>query len=261
MERVALVAMGLLFGVACSSGNGQGSSLSIPPFDGGPVPVYLDGGGAPAIPPDGAAACPAGACDYQTGTGCAGAMPSCLPALSGNMTAPACYPAGTAQPGAACVQANDCTAGHICAGGACRKLCCGGDWTGCDDASEHCLESLAYTTDAGLVPTGAMLCYPVNTCDALNPSSCDLPGITCQIADPTGATACIAEGTGTSGEPCPCKGGYVCVQPPNAGTVCVRLCKAVTGGGAPYCQANEGICTHYTRDPAGVGECQPPSGP
>jgi hypothetical protein len=30
------------------------------------------------------------------------------------------------------------------------------------------------------------------------------------------------------------------------------------GGPQPYCQAGEGICTHYTRDPAGVGECQPP---
>ena len=44
------------------------------------------------------------------------------------------------------------------------------------------------------------------------------------------------------------------------GQTCVRLCKAVTGGGAPR-SSNEGICTHYTRDPPGVGECQPPATP
>ena len=103
-----------------------------------------------------------------------------------------------------------------------------------------------------------MLCYPVNTCDALHPASCAEPGTSCQIADPTGVTACLADGSGTAGSPCPCKGGFTCVQQTGKAPVCVRLCKAVPGGGSPYCQAGEGICTHYARDPAGVGECQPP---
>src|SRR4051812_41355422 len=47
--------------------------------DGG-VKVVLDGGGDIPEPPDGVAACPAGACNYQSGEGCSGATPSCLPA-------------------------------------------------------------------------------------------------------------------------------------------------------------------------------------
>jgi hypothetical protein len=263
MKRLGLLAIGALFGAGCSSGGTTSDTLTLPPADAGEdaVAVYLDGGGAPAIPPDGAAACPAGACNYQTGSGCSGAT-ACLPSLEGSATVPACTTAGTAAAGAACVYANDCVAGHVCAGGACRKLCCGGDWTGCDSPSDHCIEDLLYPTDAGSIQTGAMLCYPVNTCDALTPASCTQPGTTCQIVDPTGATACHTDGTGQSGGACPCQGGFTCVLPSMATTpVCVRLCKAVPGGGAPYCQAGEGLCTHYTRDPPGVGECQPPAAP
>ncbi len=120
--------------------------------------------------------------------------------------------------------------------------------------------------DAGSIPTGAMLCYPVDTCDALTPSSCTAPGTACLIADPTGATACLPAGAGQAGEHCPCAGGFACIDEPSmngsgGGQTCVRLCKAVTGGGVPYCPSNEGICTHYTRDPPGVGECQPPATP
>jgi hypothetical protein len=108
------------------------------------------------------------------------------------------------------------------------------------------------------IPTGAMLCYPVNDCDPLNPASCTQAGTSCQLVD-NGVPACLTEGTGTAGQPCPCKGGFACVQPPDSASfVCARLCKAVPGGGFPYCQPGEGICTHYNRDPVGVGECQPP---
>jgi len=219
----------------------------------GPV-VILDGGGAPATPPDGVAACPPGACNYQSGQGCPASAPACIPAPDGQGgVVPTCAPAGAAGSGAACVQPGDCAAGHYCVQGTCHKLCCGGDWTGCPSPDEHCLKGLSFGDGmGGTVPTGAMLCYPVNTCDALVPSSCKEPGQSCQIADPTGATACLPEGTGEAGAPCPCKGGYLCVT----GT-CRRLCKAVSGGGEPSCPSSEGICTHFTRDPSGVGECVP----
>ena len=100
-----------------------------------------------------------------------------------------------------------------------------------------------------------MLCYPVNDCDALDPGGCPKQGETCQIVDATGATACFPEGSGGVGEPCPCKGGFTCVVTKDKGTICRRLCKAVVGGGEPYCPSEEGICTHFTRDPPGVGEC------
>jgi hypothetical protein len=65
-------------------------------------------------------------------------------------------------------------------------------------------------------------------------------------------TACVPEKTGSPGDPCPCKGGTTCVA-----DTCRRLCKAVAGGGDPSCPTDEGICVHYDRDPAGVGECTP----
>ena len=256
--RASVMAAGLLFFAGCGS-NGSTSNTN-GSGDGGPggVVVDLDGGGDAATPPDGAAACPAGVCNYQTGTGCSAATPACIPVTSGTAIVPGCSPAGAVQGGAACTQPTDCVAGYFCAGGLCRKLCCGGDWTGCDSAADHCIETLAYQVGGSPVPTGAMLCYPVDDCDALQPSSCAAAGTSCQIADPTGATACLPQGTGTAGEPCPCQGGFTCIQQTGKSPACVRLCAAVPGGAAPYCQENEGICTHYTRDPPGVGECRAP---
>src|SRR4029079_14246227 len=184
--------------------------------------------------------------------GCPVDKPSCVPALMADNTAvTSCEPAGPGASGAACGAWTDCAAGYICAGGACRKLCCGGDWTGCASPDEHCIQTLQLKGSGGvIVSTGAMLCFPVNTCNALDPSSCSAPGTTCQIVDPTGATACFAEGTGGSLDPCPCKGGFLCVS-----GQCRRLCKAVEGGGDPSCQAGEGVCVHFNRDPPSVGEC------
>jgi hypothetical protein len=233
-----------------ASGNAEDAPKSAVP-DGG-VTVVLDGGGDAATPPDGVAACPKGACNYQSGAGC-GDAGSCVPLPGpGGSVAPACYAAGSTAAGAACTQWSDCAPGHLCdPTGHCRKLCCGGDWTGCS-GGEHCLRGVELASDGGAVQTGAMLCYPAGGCDPLAPTSCAEPGTTCQIADPTGASACLPEGTGGAGEACPCKGGFLCVA-----SACRRLCKAVEGGGEPFCPPGEGTCTHYTRDPAGVGECTP----
>jgi hypothetical protein len=237
---------------AWSSACGGGTTVEGSGGGAGGHTVILDGGGEIPSPPNGASLCPAGACNYQTSASCPPDMPSCVPALTPQGTAaPVCQPAGAGLSGASCSVGTHCAAGYLCAAGACRKLCCGGDWTGCPSASEHCVQTLALQNTSGdPISTGAMLCYPVNTCDALAPSSCDAPGTTCQIVDPTGATACFPEGTGASGEPCPCKGGFLCVK-----GECRRLCKAVEGGGEPYCEEGEGICVHFNRDPPGVGEC------
>jgi hypothetical protein len=224
---------------------------------GGQSDPVLDGGGTIPPPPDGAAACPAGVCNYQTGTGCptdAGAV-SCVPLPMGTSVAPACEKAGQTANGAACSQWTDCVSGSICAGNRCRKLCCGRDWTGCGTSSEHCLRPLSIQlANNTVVATDAYLCYPVNQCDALQPASCASieANTTCQIADPTGATACLPEGTGGVASPCPCKGGFACVE-----GGCRRLCRAAAGGGEPSCPAEEGRCVHFNRDPGGVGECTP----
>jgi hypothetical protein len=151
----------------------------------------------------------------------------------------------------------DCVPGAVCALGFCRKLCCNGDWTGCTQG-EHCFRKLAVPVNGEPVDTGAYLCLPVSSCNALDPASCAATeaGTTCQIVDATGATACIPEGVGEAGQACPCKGGFTCVQ--DSMTMvnsCHRLCKAVAGGGEPSCPAAEGRCVHWARDPDGVGEC------
>jgi hypothetical protein len=226
------------------------------PADGGAEEggVILDGGGTIPMPPNGASLCPQGACNYQTNAGCAAAE-TCAPIPDGaGNVAPACIPAGQGASGASCQSADQCAPGHLCAGGTCRKLCCGADWTGCASETEHCIQNLSIADgNGGVVKTGAMLCLPVNYCDALDPySACGTPGTACLIVDPTGATACVGEGSGAAGAACPCKGGFLCVD-----GECRRLCKAVEGGGEPSCQEGEGVCVHFHRDPPGVGECTP----
>jgi hypothetical protein len=232
-----------------TTGSGESGAAGGPPDDGGVI-VVLDGGGGPILPPEGEELCPVGVCNYQSGGGCSEPTPSCVPALLPNGDiVPSCQPAGTGKTGDFCEAWTDCAPGYVCFGKGCRKLCCGGDWTGCPSENEHCFNVVTFD---GLTPTGAMLCHDVNTCDPLVPGSCTQLGKTCQLVDPTGAAACVPENTGGAGDPCPCQGGFLCVA-----EKCRRLCKAVEGGGEPYCQAGEGRCVHFDRDPPGVGECTP----
>src|SRR5689334_18484213 len=258
MRTAFLLALLICFGGGCG-GAATPETNPTGDHDAGPdgcVGVNLDGGGAPATPPDGPSKCPQGICNYQTGAGCSGAMPACVPSVNGGTVVPACTTAGAGVSGSACKQTTECAAGYFCAAGACHKLCCGGDWTGCPSANEHCITTLSFSDGmGGVIPTGAMLCYPVNTCDPLMPASCPDPGTACLLVDPTGATACFKPGTGGSGDPCPCMGGFTCVVG-GSGPTCRRLCKTVPCG-EPGCQAGEGVCVHFTRDPPGVGECTP----
>ena len=237
---------------ACTSASEVDVTTSTGDTTDGGVTVILDGGGGIAPPPDGASLCPAGACNYESGDGCS-LTDSCVPALGASGSSPACQPAGHGKSGDACDGTNLCAPRFVCVGTTCQQLCCGGDYSACDDKTQHCFTALEYqSADGGVVDTKAMICAPANTCDALKPSSCTTAGETCQIVDGTGATACVGEGSGDVGEACPCKGGTLCVA-----NSCRRLCKAVVGGGDPFCQTGEGICVHFDRDPAGVGECTP----
>src|SRR6185369_14193400 len=111
-----------------------------------------------------------------------GSTPSCVPLVNpSNDVVAGCEAAGTAKSGDACTAFTDCAAGYVCIGKTCHKLCCGGDWTGCPSADQHCYRSLVYDLGDGvLVDTKAMICDVVNTCDALVPSSCNEAGETCQ---------------------------------------------------------------------------------
>lgn len=251
----------------CSSGSkdeenrGTGGS-------GGSPKVVLDGGGTIPDPPDGAAACQTGSCNYQTqdcpsGGSC---LPTDTPPATGDWP-PKCFTAGSVGPGESCSGWSACTAGYFCVGiggaadggvtpGTCRKLCCGHDWSACP-TGESCFQQVYLVRPGGGEPLYAKadVCAPVGGCDVLDPDSCGA-GKACQIVDPTGNVACLGAGKAGPGEACSstqtCKAGFTCVA-----DECRRLCKAVEGGGEPSCPAGEGTCVHYARDPAGVGECTP----
>jgi hypothetical protein len=257
-------------GGSSDSGGGGGTST------GGKPSVILDGGGTIPDPPDGAAQCQSGSCNYQTQDCPNGG--SCLPTDTppdGGDWPPKCFTPGQAGPGASCSAWNDCIAGYFCVGigyadggvvpGTCRKLCCGGDWSACP-SGESCVQQVELARPSGGTPVyaNADICVPVGGCDPLVPTSCTESGKTCQIVDPIGDVACFTEGNGGQGASCSpsnrCKGGFVCVQVTGQSDyTCRRLCRAVEGGGSPACQANEGICVHFKRDPQDVGECTPAS--
>lgn len=241
---------------ACGEDEATDGAGAGPGDAGADVYVVQDGGGEPATPPEGQAACPSGACNYQSNEGCAPGN-SCLPALEGAAAQPACFPSGAGQSGATCAQHAECSDGYLCIETKCRKLCCGGDWSACPSADEHCITTVRLGDGAGnAIDTGAMVCQPVDDCDPLVPGGCTTNGETCQIIDPTGAATCLPDGTGAAGEPCPCQGGYLCANLGDT-SACRRLCKAVAGGGEPFCDAGE-ACVHYAdKHPPGVGECVP----
>lgn len=208
----------------------------------------------PAEPPDGPAACAPGVCNYQTQEGCPAAQ-ACRPRFNGTEpeVTPGCEAAGAATAGEACNAPTDCARGHYCADGVCRKLCCGGDWTGCD-AGESCLRALQVRAGGEVISAAASLCFPVGTCDPLDPMSCgDEPNRECKIVDPTGAVACAPKSSAGLGDACAppevCQQGLSCV-----GGRCIKLC-AYAACAEPSCSAEEGTCVHFARNPPGVGEC------
>jgi hypothetical protein len=216
--------------------------------------VFDDGGDLVEAAPEGASLCPPGDCNYQTQAGC-DRDETCQPSFTrnGKKIAPACLPAGKRASGEACDAENTCARGLVCAGGTCRKMCCGRDWSACD-AGQSCFRQLQFSVDGAATDTGAWLCFPVHTCNVLDSQAC-APGRDCKIVDPTGNEACIPHGSEQVGARCgggaSCDRGLTCVD-----GICRRLCAAELCG-EPACPAAEGSCVHFQRNPPGVGECTP----
>lgn len=252
--RWSLLCCLVAFGAAC--GNAETATTDPPAGTPQCPPIEEDFTAAPAEVPDGPAACAPGVCNYQTQEGCSEDA-ACRPQFNAidPEVQPGCEPAsaGAATAGGDCQAQSDCARGYYCAEGACRKLCCGGDWTGCA-VGESCLRSLQVKAGGQIVPAGVELCFPVGTCDPLDPRSCaDEPGRECKIVDPTGAVACAPQSSARLGDACAppdvCQQGLACV-----GGRCIKLC-AYAACGEPACAPEEGTCVHFARDPAGVGEC------
>jgi hypothetical protein len=235
-----------------SCGSAETVSNDVPPPQCPPI-VEDDSLTVPA-PPDGAAACPTGDCNYQTQDGCSAQL-ACRPQFDATdaTVVPGCESAGKAATGEACADQGDCVRGAYCALGVCRKLCCDADWTGCD-AGESCIRALDLRAGGQVISTGVELCFPVNDCDLFDPHSCDSdPTRECKIVDPTGAVACAPRSLADVGDACAppsvCKQGLNCV-----GGYCAKLCAALACA-EPSCSEADGSCVHFQRDPADVGEC------
>lgn len=204
-------------------------------------------------PPNGAAACASGACNYQTQDGCADDE-ACRPQFNASEpeVAPGCEATGAARAGDDCTLQSDCGRGLYCAEGVCRKMCCGADWSACDEG-ESCIRTVQVKAGGEVLDAGVDLCFPVGTCDLFDPDGCEDPARECKIVDPTGAVACAPRSNADLGNPCGpptvCKQGLNCV-----GGYCVKLCR-FSECGEPSCSESDGACTHFERNPAGVGEC------
>ncbi|MBN1612531.1 MAG: hypothetical protein JW940_38225 [Polyangiaceae bacterium] len=221
-----------------------------------------DGQGGAPEPPGGPDSCPSGPCNYQSQTGCSEEQ-SCQPALdeAGNVQ-PVCQTVGAKHRGESC-EMGECARGLFCAGGTCRTVCCGGDWSVCADG-ETCRGSLfVHNVDSGVdLPVGAGACLPNSDCDVFEDDCAD--GLSCQIVDNRGSLACAKSGDGTFGDECgpdnPCSAGFLCTESQCGSQECRscrRLCRATPAGASPGCPEAEGVCVHYARDPESIGECVP----
>ena len=251
-QPASWLAIALLLGLGGACG-ATGSTTEEPPTPECPH-LELDTQQPAAVPPDGAGECAAGDCNYQTQDGCPDDQ-ACRPQFNATDpdVAPGCEPAGAAKSGEACDAQGDCARGLYCALGTCHKLCCGADWSACDEG-ESCIRHLDVRAGGEVISAQADLCFPVGTCDALSGEGCeDDPSRECKIVDPTGAVACVPRSDADLGDSCApptvCKQGLTCV-----GGYCTRLCRFEECG-EPSCGEGEGSCVHFQRNPEGVGEC------
>jgi hypothetical protein len=221
-----------------------------------------DGAGGVPEPPGGPGSCPSGDCNYQSQAGCSEEQ-NCEPQITeAGSVEPRCQPVGSKQRGDSC-QPGECARGLSCAGGTCRTLCCGGDWSVCADG-ETCRGTLfVHDADSGDdVPAGVGACLPTSDCDVFGDDCAE--GQSCQIVDNRGSVSCVESGAGTVGDECdaenPCSAELLCIESPCGDEICRtcrRLCRATPEGASPGCPKSEGVCVHFARDPASVGECVP----
>jgi hypothetical protein len=268
----------LLAGVAAlGAGIACGTAGSVSPPDKIPCDRLYYGGGKLPPPPDGSSLCARapGECNYQSQEGCA-AGETCAPHVDTIPTAagpravgtvtPTCRVAGERASGEACDSsstsaAKQCGRGLQCADGACHRLCCGADWSACDPG-ESCIRQAEVNIDGTITQVGADLCFPVGTCNVLEPDSCKTEGRICRIADPVGHVACMPPSDLGVGATCDqghqCGAVLHCVKSDKknvSGNTCRQLCP---WGICPdkTCGAAD-LCVRFNRDPPGVGECTP----
>jgi hypothetical protein len=271
LRAAAVTITALAWAAACGSADSVSTNVE------NRCVIYYGDDVVPA-PPDGAALCPKGACNFQSQSGCS-ASQNCFPHYdaASNSVVPTCGTAGGQKKGEPCVTAQQiCGRGMVCADGVCAKVCCGGDYSACDPGESCFRHATTFMIPSTAGAQGGMLidydeglgtCAPVGTCDVLDKNSCasDTKHPVCRVVDPTGAVACQQASDRKLGDECDdvhrCGGGEHCVSQLSAEAStprhCVRLCRFGSCTAEPGCPRGEGPCVHFNRDPEGVGECTP----
>ncbi|HVZ32837.1 MAG TPA: hypothetical protein VG963_10445, partial [Polyangiaceae bacterium] len=172
----------------------------------------------------------------------------------------ACGAAGLQGVDEPCTSAADCAPGLGCVGtvraGRCLPFCCGPNG---DDSCEHgfyCTERPLRGPEFGEADGPAVpVCDRADNCSLSEPVNCTgehcvcAANFACSVVRPDGTTACVPEGDGEAGQPCPCKWGYHCSQATNPGT-CVKTCDLNMPNSCPA-----GVCQATPLLPEGWGTC------
>jgi hypothetical protein len=182
-----------------------------------------------------------------------------LALTTGGAVERSCGASGTRDLDEACTSSLDCLPGLGCVGpvraGRCLPFCCGIGADSCEQGSycaQRPLRSLELgERDGPMVP----VCDRAENCNLAEPANCTgehcvCPPLTACSVVRMDTTACVQEGGGVAGDPCPCKWGFHCSQatsPPR----CVKTCEINI---RESCGA-QGICQSTPLLPQGWGTC------
>jgi hypothetical protein len=170
-----------------------------------------------------------------------------------------CEPSGSRGINDACSSSLDCGPGLGCVGsarsGRCLPFCCGIDGELCQE-DYYCAQRPLRTLELGdadgpLVP----VCDRAERCNLGEPvdcvgEACACKGNTaCAVVRMDGTTACVDQGNGGEGEPCPCKWGFTCAQGTNPPR-CVKTCEVNDPS-----SCTPGVCQAAEELPPGWGTC------
>ena len=269
MESCDLRSPRLSFAAGCSSATGTTDTRPSRSTTPAPRAASRWTSTAAATPPRRPTArppAPRALCNYQAGTGCSGATPACIPRERLRRRRPRLRAAGAGRPGAACTQTSvgDCAAGYLCGPGRhATSSAAAATGRAATAPTEHCVRGpLVREPHGGKVSTGAMLCYPVGACDAARARrAAPSPGRPARSSTRPAPPRASRRAPAARASPAPARAASPASRSRWGATSAYRLCKAVPGGGAPYCQTARGPAPTTRAIRPGVGECGPPSTP
>ena len=191
------------------------------------------GGNDTCVPPS-----PTGQCDPFAQCGCTPGQNCIFTGATDGQTL--CISAGSTAPQAACSTHDQCSVGHGCVGGVCKRFC----QTSADCyATKGTCDQLYINDNGSQVPIAyAKACSA--PCDPRTPQTvCGGSGVSCVPMD-DGSTDCIGGfGTATGYGACSgnqwqnCAPGYICID----GSDCLRWCRQGFSGDCPGGQTCYGL--------------------